>query len=264
MARLKHKLAFILEIDGDFAPDIRLHLPQPPLGLVGCAHEHAGFKDRTQIILHGKVNLMNDHSPHSPQSLAELISSRLCHDLVNPLGAIGNGVELIEMTGSVRGPEMDLIRDAVRDAQARLRFMRIAFGAAGPTQIISAREAKMTAQAPWQGARLNVVWAAVGDLPRLQVKLAYLMLLCAETALPMGGELRVSLQAGGHLRIDATAPRVMADAALWSVLHFGMPAAGRPLRPAEAQFAAMHATTTPHELELNYVLREDGLSLSIA
>jgi histidine phosphotransferase ChpT len=207
---------------------------------------------------------MNDHSPHSPQSLAELISSRLCHDLVNPLGAIGNGVELIEMTGSARGPEMELISDAVRDAQARLRFMRIAFGGAGPTQIISAREAKATAQAPWQGARLRVNWAAAEDLPRLQVKLAYLMVLCAETALPMGGEVMVTPQAGGHLRIEATAPRVMADAALWSVLHFGMSAAGRPLRPAEAQFAALHATTTAHDLALNYVLREDGLSLAIA
>ena len=65
---------------------------------------------------------MNDQAPHGPQTLAELISSRLCHDLVNPLGAIGNGVELIDMTGSVRGPEMALIRDAVRDAQARLRY----------------------------------------------------------------------------------------------------------------------------------------------
>jgi histidine phosphotransferase ChpT len=264
MARLKDQLAFILEVHGDFTSNIRLHLSQAPFGSVGCAHKHARFKDRTQIILHGKANLMNDHSPHSPQTLAELISSRLCHDLVNPLGAIGNGVELIEMTGSARGPEMELIRDAVRDAQARLRFMRIAFGGAGPTQILSAREAKATAQAPWLGARLKINWTADEDFPRLQVKLAFLMLLCAETALPMGGELLVSPQPSGHLRIEASAPRVIEDAALWSVLHFGMLAAARPLRPSEAQFAALHASTTQHNLALNYVLRDDGLSLSIA
>jgi len=130
---------------------------------------------------------MNDHTPHSPHSLAELISSRLCHDLVNPLGAIGNGVELIDMTGSARGPEMALIRDAVHDAQARLRFLRIAFGGAAPTQVTSAREAKATVQAPWKGSRLRLNWTLTEDVPRLHVKLAYLMVLCAEAALPMGG-----------------------------------------------------------------------------
>ena len=207
---------------------------------------------------------MNDQTPHSPQTLAELISSRLCHDLVNPLGAIGNGVELIEMTGSARGPEMELIRDAVRDAQARLRFLRIAFGGAGPTQIISAREAKATAQAPWQGARLKTVWAAADDLPRLRVKLGYLMLLCAETALPMGGEVSLSQDSSRQLRLDALAPRVTLDPALWSVLHFGMPAANRLLRPSEAQFAALHASATQNDLTINYVAREDGLTLSVS
>lgn len=206
---------------------------------------------------------MNDHTPHTPHSLAELISSRLCHDLVNPLGAIGNGVELIDMTGSARGPEMALIRDAVQDAQARLRFLRIAFGGAGPTQVISPREAKATLQAPWNGSRLSVHWALAQDLPRLRVKLVYLMVLCAETALPMGGEVTLSQTPTGQLRLDASAPRVAPDPALWSVLHFGMNAAERPLRPSEAQFAALHATTTPLALNINYVAQDEGLTLSI-
>ena len=205
---------------------------------------------------------MMDQAPQSQRKLAELISSRLCHDLVNPLGAIGNGVELIEMTGSARGPEMELIRDAVRDAQARLRFLRIAFGGAGANQTLSAREARATAQAPWQSGRFQVSWTAGGDLPRLRVKLGYLMLLCAESALPMGGEVTLSQDAGGHIRLDAQAPRVAVDPALWSVLHFGMNAAGRPLRPAEVQFAALHATATPLDLTINYVARADGVSLS--
>jgi histidine phosphotransferase ChpT len=207
---------------------------------------------------------MNDQSPTGPQSLADLIGSRLCHDLVNPLGAIGNGVELIEMTGSAQGPEMALIRDAVRDAQARMRFLRIAFGAAGPTRMLSAREARMTALAPWQDTRLAVDWTPGSDMPRMQAKLGYLMLLCAETGLPMGGELRVGLDAAGHWRLEATAPRVAADDALWSVLRFGIPAAGRPLRPAEAQFPALHAAADAAGLTVNYVTREDGLTITTA
>lgn len=207
---------------------------------------------------------MNDQSPFGAQTLSDLIGSRLCHDLVNPLGAIGNGVELIEMTGSVRGPEMDLIRDAVRDAQARMRFLRVAFGAAGPQQMLSAREAKATAQAPWQGGRLSLDWTATGDLPRLRVKLGYLMLLCAETALPMGGEVRLGVDATGQWRLEAVASRVALDEALWSVLRFGMGAAGRALRPSEAQFAALHAAAEPLDLTINYVARESGLSMATA
>ncbi|NKX46015.1 histidine phosphotransferase family protein [Roseicyclus persicicus] len=207
---------------------------------------------------------MNDQSPHGAQSLADLIGSRLCHDLVNPLGAIGNGVELLEMTGSVRGPEMELIRDAVRDAQARMRFLRIAFGAAGPAQVLGAREARQTAEAPWQGARLSVDWGVGADLPRLQVKLGYLMILCAETALPMGGTVALRTDPGGQWRLEATGPRVALDEALWSVLRFGMGAAGRRLRAAEAQFAALHAAVTPLDLTVNYVAREDGLAMSTA
>jgi histidine phosphotransferase ChpT len=205
---------------------------------------------------------MNDHSPHGPQSLAELTASRLCHDLVNPLGAIGNGVELIELTGSVRGPEMDLIRDAVRDAQARVRFLRIAFGSGGSTQLLSAREARMTALAPWQGARLSIDWTAQGDVPRAQAKLAYLMLLCAETALPMGGAVTLGQEGGGPWRLEAVAPRVAMDEALWSVLRFGMGAAGRPLRPSEVQFAALHAAAEPLGQTVNYFAREDVLTIT--
>ena len=207
---------------------------------------------------------MNDESSTGAQTLADLIGSRLCHDLVNPLGAIGNGVELIDMTGSVRGPEMDLIRDAVRDAQARLRFLRVAFGAAGPQQVISAREARAVAQAPWQAGRLDLDWASTADLPRLRVKLGYLMLLCAETALPMGGAVRLGLDSNGQWQLAASGPRIALDAPLWSVLHFGMAAAGRPLRPGEAQFAALHAACAPLELSLNYVAREDALSMATA
>ncbi|MDG3040131.1 histidine phosphotransferase family protein [Roseicyclus marinus] len=207
---------------------------------------------------------MNDQSPHGDQTLADLIGSRLCHDLVNPLGAIGNGVELIEMTGSARGPEMALIRDAVRDAQARVRFLRVAFGAAGSQQIMSAREARATALAPWQDSRLTLDWAVPGDLPRLGVKLGYLMLLCAETALPMGGSLRIGLDPSGNWQVTASGPRLSLDEALWSVLRFGMASAGRPLRPSEAQFPALHAAVTPLDKTINYVAQDDRLTIATA
>ena len=63
--------------------------------------------------------------------LAALISSRICHDLISPIGAINNGLELLGMSGqSLDTPEMSLINESVQNASARIRFFRIAYGAA--------------------------------------------------------------------------------------------------------------------------------------
>ena len=59
-------------------------------------------------------------------SLATLIGSRICHDLISPIGAINNGLELLELTGGAQGPEMDLISNSVEHAEARIKFFRIA------------------------------------------------------------------------------------------------------------------------------------------
>jgi hypothetical protein len=80
----------------------------------------------------------------------------------------------------------------------------------------------------------------------------------------MGGQVTLRQDAGGHWRLTATGPRVTLDEGLWSVLRFGMEAAGRPLRSAEAQFAALHAAVTPRDMTLNYVAQGDGLTMSTA
>ncbi len=71
--------------------------------------------------------------PHKPD-LAALVGSRICHDLISPIGAIGNGVELVLLDAAVGGPEVTLIADSVSHANARIRFFRIAFGATGADQ----------------------------------------------------------------------------------------------------------------------------------
>jgi histidine phosphotransferase ChpT len=207
---------------------------------------------------------MDDMMPRERQSLADLIGSRLCHDLSNPLGAIGNGVELLDLTGAAQGPELDLIRDAVADALARVRFFRLAFGYAGADHMTSAREARMTLEALFKGSRIRADWRPQDDLPRRQVKLAYLMVLCAESALPMGGELRLSMEPGGQWALVADADRVVVEEALWSVLRFGAGASGRPLRPAEVHFLALHDAAEAMARTLNYVHDDRQLRLTTA
>ena len=205
---------------------------------------------------------MDDLMPPDRQYLADLIGSRLCHDLSNPLGAIGNGVELLEMTGAAKGPEMELIRDAVRDALARVRFFRLAFGHAGRDHMTSAREARTALGDLYAATRVDAVWKPEDDLPRRQVKLAYLMMLCAETALPMGGRVTLSMEPGGRWSLEARSDRIAMDEDLWNVLRFGPAAAGRPLRPAEAQFMALYETVEKMGLTMNFVVEGDVLRLS--
>ena len=69
--------------------------------------------------------------------LAALVSSRICHDLISPIGAINNGLELLNMSGATPvGPEMQLIYDSVKSASARIRFFRIAFGTASDDPVV--------------------------------------------------------------------------------------------------------------------------------
>ena len=155
--------------------------------------------------------------------LTALIGSRICHDLISPLGAIGNGVELIEMSGKGSGAEMELIADSVENANARIRFFRVAFGAAQPGQMIAATEVASVRQDNGRTGRFRVDWQAQGSLVRQQVKLALLVLQCLETAMTRGGHVTVS-QVGGEWALTGEADSLLIDPDLWSMLDGGDPA----------------------------------------
>ena len=101
--------------------------------------------------------------------LAALVGSRICHDLISPLGAIGNGVELLGMTGVPDGPEMDLIAESVGNANARIRFFRIAFGAAAADQRIGAGRNRLDPRGRSRDGRIAYRWQAEGDVERRDV-----------------------------------------------------------------------------------------------
>jgi len=152
-----------------------------------------------------------------PDDLSALLGSRICHDLISPLGAIGNGVELLSMTGLNAAPEIALISDSVENANARIRFFRVAFGAAGSGVRIGLGEIRAILSDLTRGGRLRIDWSGDTDPVRAEAKLAFLLLLCLETALPYGGRISVSHE-GGTWRLDGTADRIKADAALWSLM----------------------------------------------
>ena len=165
---------------------------------------------------------------------AALIASRICHDLISPIGAIGNGIELLAMGAQGGGEELALIADSVANANARIRFFRISFGAASADQRIGRAEIVQVLGDLGRGGRVAHDWTSASDLPRREVRLAFLLLQCLESALAYGGTIRV-IEENGHWTILAGAPRLRIDPVLWEVLT--EPRAPSDIAAGQVQFA---------------------------
>jgi len=198
--------------------------------------------------------------PDTPPDIAALIGSRICHDLISPLGAIGNGVELLAMTAAGGGPEMALIAESVASANARIRFFRLAFGSAAAGGMVPPSEVHNVLADMTRGGRLRIRWQIAGDLPRPRVKLAFLALQCLETALPWGGQITVRDTAGGW-RVEAEAARLSVDEALWAGLAAAAPAAG--IAPAEVQFALLPAEAARQGRTVTWSRDRDRIAIDL-
>lgn len=173
-------------------------------------------------------------------TLASLIGSRICHDLISPIGAIGNGLELIEMGASggmvsLDGPEMDLITQSVKNANDRIRFFRVAFGIASENQIMSHTEIQKLLDGVTSGGRIIADWHPSGDFQRKEVKAIFLAFQCLESAMAFGGHVAFSKE-DTSWQITASGDNLKTDAALWEMLK--NPTDSYPA-PANVQFALL-------------------------
>lgn len=192
--------------------------------------------------------------------LTALIGSRICHDLISPIGAIGNGVELLMMSGgSARGPEVALIAESVSQANARIRFFRIAFGAAGQDNRIGRPEVGTILADLMNGSRLAVEWTSPADLARREVKLAFTALMCCESAMPFGGRVRVE-RGDERWQVLGTAPRMRIDVDLWDVLS--NPASKREITPSEVHFALLQDEAQRQNRRLAVELRDGEVRIA--
>jgi histidine phosphotransferase ChpT len=127
--------------------------------------------------------------------LAALLCSRVCHDLISPVGAIVNGLEVLDDNPKPEDREfaLDLIRKSARTASARLQFCRLAFGAAGSAGAqIDLGDALTMARGHLEDAKTTIAW----NLPRVllaknRVKLLLNMMVIAQQTIPRGGVLTV-------------------------------------------------------------------------
>lgn len=194
-----------------------------------------------------------------PLSLAKLIASRICHDLISPVGAIANGMELVALTGADITPEFELISDSVAGANARIKFYRIALGMSSADQKLGRSEIGAILRAFYNGTRLTCAWEVQDDCRRTEVQAAFLALLCVASALPTGGQLTVERD-GDAWNIFAQANLVRANEALWASLASGI--APKALEPADVQFAMLPECASTLERRVRFEIADNSLLIS--
>ena len=132
--------------------------------------------------------------------LAALLCSRVCHDIISPVGAIINGLEVLDEDNSEEMREFanGLIKRSARQASAKLQFARLAFGAAGSAGAeIDLGDAQKVATGYMEGEKAEFSWEAPRVLmPKNLVKLLLNLILLANAAIPRGGTIHVNVAVG--------------------------------------------------------------------
>ncbi|HEY0044516.1 MAG TPA: histidine phosphotransferase family protein [Allosphingosinicella sp.] len=158
---------------------------------------------------------------------ASLLCSRLCHDLLSPVGALNNGIELLadEHDPEMRARCLDLLGESARASANKLKFFRLAFGAAGGfAEDVDTREARVAIEGLFGGdGRIQLGWM-VDDptMSKSALKVLLNLVLIAGDALVRGGRLDVGAERHGggiEIVVRADGPRIVLDPELKRVLH---------------------------------------------
>jgi histidine phosphotransferase ChpT len=150
---------------------------------------------RNELIL-GEAD-MADIIELKATDLAAMLCSRVCHDLINPIGAIGNGLEVLadpSQLGMAEGAR-DLIASAAKQSRAKLEFARLAYGASSTAGTdIDTRECERVARILFEIEKADLEWnVPLILLPKHKAKLFMNMLLIAATSVPRGGQVTASI-----------------------------------------------------------------------
>lgn len=153
---------------------------------------------------------------------ASLLASRLCHDLLSPIGALNNGIELLadEHDPEMRERCMELLAESARTAATKLKFFRLAFGAAGGfDDEIDSREAKTAIEGlVGNTGRVDLEWMVEQpSMSKAKIKILLNLALIAADALVRGGTLLVGAE-GGEIVVRAEGTRIVLDPELKTAL----------------------------------------------
>ena len=206
---------------------------------------------------------MTDHS----LDLASLLASRLCHDMLSPVGALSNGLELL---AEEKDPEMrkrcfELLEQSAKISADKLKFFRLAFGAAGGFgDLVAVEEPRTLVDAlASNNARVNVNWAlGVATMPKPAVKVLLNFALLGMEALVRGGTLDVGAESRGgasEIVVRAAGPRIAFDQAIGAALEGNLGDDGLTSRNAPAYMLYQIAARQGGGLQ--FALTDDALVL---
>lgn len=201
----------------------------------------------------------------SSVDLASLLCSRLCHDLLSPVGALSNGLELLadEKDPEMRARCFELLEQSAKISADKLKFFRLAFGAAGGFgEAVPAKEPRALISAlVGDNGRIALNWAVgAASLPKPAVKVLLNLAAIGIDALPRGGTLDVGAEMRGgacEIAVRAAGGKIAFDRTIGKALEGSLPAAELSSRTAPAHMIQLLARESGGGLQ--YALGEDAL-----
>lgn len=206
---------------------------------------------------------MSDKPTMSALDLAALLCSRVCHDLISPVGAIVNGLEVLEEEKDEETQQfaLELIKKSARTASAKLQFCRIAFGAAGSAGAqIDTGDAETITRGFLEDEKTRIEWTVPRALlPKNRVKLLLNMMLIAAQAIPRGGKIAVTGEGDGF-SIMCTGTNAKVPAAIPPLLSAEL----NPEQPVDAhKIQPFYAGLLAKDCELALSMAMDGETVRV-
>lgn len=204
---------------------------------------------------------MSDPKKLTPATLAALLSARICHDLISPVGALSAALEVFDDDDNIdmREDAMDLIRVSSLQANAKLQFLRLAFGAGGSAPgIVSVAELQKLTMGVYGDAKASLSWQlSVEGLDKPSARLLLNLVMLAVQAVPRGGDVVITgTTQGGMTRLSlvSTGPKARLADAVSKALSGKAPDDGWDGRTVQPFYAGMIAREAKGRVEA----RADG------
>tara|TARA_R110002073_G_scaffold18736_3_gene68992 strand:- start:7739 stop:8410 length:672 start_codon:yes stop_codon:yes gene_type:complete len=193
---------------------------------------------------------MQDQRPAemAADQLAALLCARLCHDLVSPVSALSAALSVLddETSADMHEDAMDLVRDSSRQAQAKLEFARLAYGAGGSAPAtLDTRELRRLTEAMFAPSKPVIVWKVEAPgLEKTPSRLLMNLCILAVESVPRGGKVTIEATetgGGARIRIVAEGPRARLNADAVLALEGQPPETGYDGRSIQPYFAGLIA-----------------------
>jgi len=184
----------------------------------------------------------------TPTTLSALLCARICHDLISPVGALGTAVEILDDQDNVEMHDdaLELVRTASRQASAKLKFLRLAFGASGSAPgVIPTAEVKQLSNNMFADAKPDLVWDIESDgIDKNRARILLNLIMLAVQAAPRGGTVTISRKESGEgsaFTLISDGPKARLDAAIAKAISGKAPEDGFDGRSIQPLYASLLA-----------------------